>query len=84
MDNICRLEQKIEERLEWSVIQLMRQVLVFVDTQSWQKSFSEDSSDRDEMMDLDDLAEVIAAVEYIISIDRIPLEAKEMCGINSR
>ena len=36
---ICRLEQKIKERLEWSDIQLMRSILVFLETQSWQKSF---------------------------------------------
>ena len=35
--DICRLEQKIKERLEWSDIQLMRSILVFLETQSWQK-----------------------------------------------
>ena len=80
MDDIRRLEQKIKERLEWSDIQLIRSMLVFLETQSRQKSFSDDSSDgRDEMMDLDDFAEVRASVEYIISIFRIPLEAKGMC-----
>ena len=46
------------------------------------KSFlqSEDSSDdHDGMLDLDDFVEVRAAVEYIISILHIPLEAKGMC-----
>lgn len=60
----------------------MRSILVFFETQNWQKSFrqSEDSSeDHDGMLDLDDFAEVRAAVEYIISIFRIPLEAKGMC-----
>jgi len=77
MDNICRLEQKIKERLEWSDIQLIRSILVFLETQSWQSSFSKDSSDdHDGMLDLDDFAEIRAAVEYIISIF---LEAKGMC-----
>lgn len=67
MDDICRLEEKIKEQLEWSDIQLMRSVLVFLETRSWQKSFSEDSSgDHDAMMDFDDFDEVRAAVEYII------------------
>ena len=82
MDDICRLEQKIKERLEWSDIQLMRSILVFLETQNWQKSFrqSKDSNDdHDGMLDLDDFAEVRAAVEYIISIFRIPLEAKGKC-----
>ena len=79
MDDIRRLEQKIKERLEWSDIQLLRSILVFLETQSWQSRFSEDSSDDDGMLDLDDFAEVRAAVEYIISIFRIPLEAKGMC-----
>ena len=77
-DDIHRLEQRIKERLEWSDIKLMRSILVFLETQSWQKSFSEDSSGT--MLDLDDFAEVRAAVEYIISIFRIPLEAKGMCA----
>ena len=83
MADICRLEQKIKERLEWSDIQLMRSILVFLETQSWQKSFSEErSGDHDGMLDpdADDFAEVRAAVEYIISIFRIPLEAKGMCA----
>lgn len=78
MDDICKLEEKIKERLEWSDIQLMRSILVFLETQSWQKSFSELDS-HDDHEDVDDFAEVRAAVEYIISIFRIPLEAKGMC-----
>ena len=53
----------------------MRSMLVFLETQSWQKRFSDDSSDdHHEMLDLDDFAEDRAAVEYIISI----MEAKGM------
>ena len=56
---------------------------MFLETQSWQKSFSEESGgDHDGMLDpdADDFAEVRAAVEYIIYIFRIPLEAKGMCA----
>jgi len=39
-----------------SYIQLMSSILVFLETQSWQSSFSKDSSDdHDGMLDLDDL-----------------------------
>ena len=82
-EDICRLERKIKERLEWSNTKLLRSILVFLGTQSWQESFSEDTHD-DEVLEsvdlsLDDFAQVRAAVEYIISIFRIPLEAKGMC-----
>ena len=78
MDDICRLEQKVKEHLEWSDIQFMRSMLVFMETQSWQKSYSDAYSDaRDEI--LDDFAEVRTAVEYIISTFRILLQAKGMC-----
>ena len=81
LDDISRLEQKIKERLEWSDIQLMRAILVFLETQSWQKSFSEGSSgDHDGMLEPDDFAEVRAAADYIVSFFRIPLEAKGMCA----
>ena len=57
MDDISRLKQKIQECLEWSDIQLMRSILVFLETQSWQKSFSDDCSNgRGDM--LDEFAEV--------------------------
>ena len=81
MNGICRLKQKIKKRLEWSDIQLMRSVLVFLETQSWQKSHSDDCSDDcDEILDLDDhFAEVRTAVKHIISIFRVPLKAKGMC-----
>ena len=65
----------------------MRSILVFLETQSWQKSFSEESSgDNDGMLDpdADDFAEVRAAVEYIISIFHIPLEAKRMFAASSQ
>ena len=42
-DDICRLERKIKECLEWSDTKLLRSILVFLDTQRWQESFGEDS-----------------------------------------
>ena len=51
---------------------------IFGNSESFRQS--EDSSDdHDGMLDLDDFAEVRAAVEYITSMFRIPLEAKGMC-----
>lgn len=75
-DDLLRLEQKIKERLEWTDVKLLRSILVFVETQSWQKSFSDHSDGA--MVNLDDFAEVREAVEYIVSFFRIPLEAKGM------
>ena len=34
------LEQNMRERLEWSDVKLMRNILVFIDTQGWQKKAS--------------------------------------------
>ena len=33
--DVVRLEEKMQERLEWSDIKLMRAILVFLDTQTW-------------------------------------------------
>ena len=62
---------------------------MFLETQSWQESFSTSEGvggDRDGMLESDDFIEVRTAVDYIISTFRIPLETKEgnVCRVNSR
>ena len=67
-----RLQEKIKERLSWTDTTLLRQLLVFLETQSWQKK--DPSSDDEENM-----AEIKAAVEYLISVFRAPLESRDVC-----
>lgn len=64
--DLRRLDEEMRSRLEWSDVQMLRSILVFLDTQSWCKRA--DSED-------DDLDEINAAVEYITSHFREPLEA---------
>ena len=59
------LDDRMRARLEWSDLELMRAILVFVDTQSWQES---DSDDR--------LSEIKSALVTITETFRTPLEAK--------
>ncbi len=67
--DLKKLDTAMRSRLEWSDIKMLRSILVFLDTQSWCKSG--DSED-------DDLDEINAAVEYITSHFREPLEAVGM------
>ena len=62
------LDDKMRARLEWSDIDLMRSILLFLDTQSWQES--KDSHDDD------CLSEIKSALLSIIDVFRAPLEAK--------
>ena len=73
--DLKKCDRRIQERLEWSDLQLLRSILVFVETQSWfQKSDHSSEDDGD-----DGLLEVREAVEYITSVCRAPLEAKGLC-----
>ena len=61
----------------WNV-QLLRSILVFLDTRSWAAPAVGSSSEtRKEMTD--DMAEIREAVEHVISVFREPLEAKGAC-----
>ena len=58
-------------RLEWSDVNVMRSILLVLDTRSWQLSNeSEDISDDDR------LTEIKSALLSIIDVFRAPLEAK--------
>ena len=64
---------------EWSDLDMLRAIVVFLDTKSWSISPIGDSMERGK--ETDDLEEIQLAVEYmyIISHFREPLEAK---GVN--
>lgn len=74
--DLHRLELKIKERLEWSGMRFLRNVLVFLETQSWLVGDHEDPTDTEDTSNDDSLASIRSAVDYIISIFRAPLEAK--------
>ena len=74
--DIKRLEEKMQVRLEWSDVKMLRAILVLLDMQSWQSSPAGEHSDTDE--EEDDLTEIREAVEYITLHFRVPLEAKSV------
>ena len=65
-EDVSRLNEKIKRRLEWSDVQLMRSILILVETQSWQLHSDEE----------DAVSEVSQAAEYVVAMFRVPLEAK--------
>ena len=67
----------MKTRLEWSDLDMLRAIVVFLDTKSWGISPTGDSVERGK--ETDDLEDIQLAVEYIISRFREPLEAK---GVN--
>ena len=82
------LEQNMHERLEWSDVKLMRNILIFIDTQGRQKkeslgsnttNASESESDH---ADDDGLSEITSALDNIVSVFREPLQAKG-CNLSS-
>ena len=68
-----RLDVKLRERLEWSDLEMLRSILVFLDTQSWRVVAG---------TEVDDLAEIQTAVEHITAHFREPLAAKNICFIS--
>ena len=67
-----RLERKIKERLEWTDTGLLRALLAFLETQSWQKKDTGDDGE-------EDMADIRASVQCLISTFRIPLESRGVC-----
>ena len=71
LGDLERLTEKTRERLEWSDTDLLRALLVFLETQSWMKrNVTGDESDSDPS-----LAELKAVIELISTQFRDPLEA---------
>ena len=73
-----RLQNKIGERLERSDMQLLRSILVFLDTRSWaiNSKSSEHDSDSEYSQDYGNMEHIITAADYTVSLFRPPLEAK--------
>ena len=63
------LDDQMRARLEWSDVDLMRSILLFLDTQSWQDSEGSSTDD-------DRLSEIKSALLSITDVFRAPLEAK--------
>ena len=78
--DIKRLEEKMQARLEWSDVKMLKAILVLLDMQSWQSLPAGEHSDTDE--EEDDLAEMKEAVEYFASHFREPLVAKGVALAN--
>ena len=72
--DVKQLEVRMKTRLEWSDLEMLRAILVFLDTKSWSTSPSADTMETSE--NTDDLEEIRKAVEYVTSQFRQPLEAK--------
>ena len=71
--DIQRLHEQLKTRLEWSDVNLLRAILVFLETQSWlqRNDPSNDDPDSD-----DGLANIRAALDLIITAFHAPLESK--------
>ena len=83
LNDLKLLDRNLQERLAWSDKDLLRALLVFLETQTWTKRGCASSATADSLlqddMDLEDdpsIAEVKEAVEVISTDFRIPLEAK--------
>ena len=70
LTDLKSLDEHMRARLEWSDVHLMRSILLFLDTQSWQDSEGVSSGDGDR------LSEIKAALVNITDVFRAPLEAK--------
>ena len=66
------LDNRMRSRLEWSNVDLMRSILLFLDTQSWQLQVDEESLKDDR------LSEVKAALVSITDMFQATLEAKRI------
>ena len=62
------LNEQMRARLEWSDVDLMRSILLFLDTQSWQDSEGSSKDDR--------MSEIKSALLSLTEVFRAPLEAK--------
>ena len=72
----------MRKQLEWTHVKLLWSILVFLDTCSWAAPVVGDQQSGSDAMEeepADDMAEIRAAVEHIITIFRDPLEAKGAC-----
>ena len=77
--DLKRLDERMRDRLEWSDVELLRAILVVLDTQNWirhQESEGIRRSETDSDEEDDGLAEIKSALETITAFFQVPLEAK--------
>lgn len=74
LEDLSRIDKEMRNRLQWSDVQLLRSIVVFLDTPGWHHL----SDDSEEEADDRSLTEVKSAVEYIVSLFREPLEASDV------
>lgn len=70
LGDLKSLDEQMRARLEWSDVDLMRSILLFLDTQSWRDSEASSTDDDDR------LSEVKAALVSVTDVFRAPFEAK--------
>ena len=71
--DLKNLDKAMRQRLEWTDTKIRRSILIFLNTQSWCRSVTEDiESDEEDKV----LTQILSTVEYITSSFREPLEAK--------
>ena len=76
MTDLKSLDDKIQTRLEWSHVDMMRSILLFLNSQSWQdleRSLNDDDDDDDNCLN-----EVKAALVSITDVFCASLEAKRV------
>ena len=82
LKDLNRLDGKLQERLSWSNIKLLRSLLIFLETQTWMKRSNLLLADNPLSDDIDtSIQEVKEAVEVISSHFKIPLEAKNLTTV---
>ena len=69
--DVDRLQKRLKERLAWTDTNLLRSLLVLMETQSWQSRGGDDGSTA--------VSDVKEAAEYIVSIFCEPLESRGVC-----
>ena len=82
--DLKRLDDCMRDRLEWSDVELLRSILVVLDTQSWYlREESKEGSEIDGEDDGDNLMEIKVAFDRITTFFRAPLEAKgaDLCSL---
>jgi len=85
LQDLTRLDEKMRERLTWSDTNLLRALVVFLDTQSWTKQVASTATNNSDceyinLSDDDDndksLYEVKESMDFLASHFSVPLEAK--------
>ena len=81
LQDLEKLNVKMKERLAWSDTKLLRSIVAFLDTRGWAATrvAPDTLCQSDEEGSSDDKAQIRAAIEYIVTIFREPLEAKGTC-----